>query len=370
MQEILWVIFAVSGGILFIFYLLISFAFHFYKHSVSEKSDTGEGVSVIICANNELDNLQSNLQHFLKQDYPGFEVVIVDDRSSDGTYDFLYELKQKEKRLNLVRIDDTPHHINSKKYAITLGIRAAKNDIVLLSDADCRPAGNQWIRGMAAPFSKSRIQIVLGYSQYMRRKGLLNAFIRFDTLWTGLQYLGLALLGKPYMGVGRNLAYRKALFLGNRGFGRHQHLTGGDDDLFVQEHARRRNTAVVISPETLVHSRPKESWKAFNIQKHRHLATGKQYKKSIRTLLGIIFLSKVLTVFLFIPVILSGIYLPVAAAIPIITCFMFLAAILLLKKRTGEDTPVWYYPGLDIMYIFYYLTTGVKVTFSKKVKWK
>ncbi len=370
MQEILWVIFMVSGSFLFVFYLLVFLVFLFYKHPVPESNDPGKGVSVIICANNELKNLQSNLQHFLRQDYPEFELIVVDDRSTDGTYDYLYDLKQKEKRLRLVRIDDTPDHINNKKYAITLGIRAAKNDIVLFSDADCRPAGDQWIKGLAAPFSKRRIQIALGYSQYIRKKGFLNAFIRFDTLWTGLQYLGLALLGKPYMGVGRNLAYRKALFLDNRGFGRYQQVTGGDDDLFVQEHASKRNTAVVISPETLVHSQPKERWGAFNIQKRRHLAAGKHYNPGTRILLGAIFLAKILMALCFIPVILSGIKLPSAIAVTIITCFMFLAAILLLKRKTGENTRVWYFPVLGIMYIFYYLTTGVKVTFAKKVRWK
>ena len=368
MQEILWVIFAISGGILFFFYFSISIAFAFYK-SPSSCPDGKTGVSVIICAYNELNNLKANIMDFLHQDYPAFEVIVVDDRSSDGTYDFLFNLKEKNDRLRIVRIDETPDHIDNKKYAITLGVRAAKHDIILLSDADCRPAGDQWIKGMAAPFVSKKIRIALGYSQYLHKKGLLNALIRFDTFWTGLQYTGLALLGKPYMGVGRNLAYRKSLFLDSRGFGRYQHITGGDDDLFVKENADRHNTAVVMSPETLVVSKPKTSRKAFNAQKTRHLSTGKHYRPFTRMLLGMIFMAKFILITAFIPVILSARGPLPGVFILTINCLAFLAAILLFKKRTGDPARVGWFPLLDIVYIFYYLTTGVKVIFTKKVRW-
>lgn len=369
-QEILWILFITSSGILVFFYLLLIIVFSSYKNLSAQKSNKKNGVSVIICANNELKNLQSNLKFFLDQDYPDFEIIVIDDRSSDGTYDYLFNLKGKEKSLRMMHIDETPNHINNKKYAITLGIKAAKHDVILLSDADCRPVGDQWIKGMTAPFANKPTQLVLGYSQYFKKKGALNALIRYDTLWTGLQYLGFALLGKPYMGVGRNLAYRKSLFLDSNGFGRYQHVTGGDDDLFVKEHAKRNNTSVVLSPETIIYSEPKTTWKAFSLQKKRHIFVGKLYNAGDKISLGLIFVAKILTIASFIPVILSGIYPFFSVLILLVTYSMLLAAILLFKKRSGDEHAIWQSPLLDIMHIFYYLTTGVKVLFAKRVRWK
>ena len=370
MLEIVWMLFACSTAVLFLLYFLFSIVFFIYKKPGSEKSNQKNGVSVVICSKNEFKNLQSNLEYFLHQDYVDFEVIVVDDRSTDDTYDYLLKLKETEKKLQIVHIEETPDHINNKKYAITLGIKASKYDIILLSDADCQPAGNQWIKGMVTPFANDQTELVLGYSQYTKNPGLLNAFIRYETLWTGMQYLGLALLGKPYMGVGRNLAYRKSLFLDNNGFGRYQHVIGGDDDLFVKEHAKKNNTAVVISPETIIFSKPKQKWGDFIIQKQRHLSVGKLYSISDKILLSLVFLAKILMIASFVAVILSGIWPIISISMLVGTYLMFLATLLLLKNKTGDNTNILWFPFLDIMYIFYYLIMGLKVMFAKKIKWK
>jgi len=370
MLEIVWMLFACSTAVLFLLYFLFSIVFFIYKKPDSEKFNQKNGVSVVICSKNEFNNLQSNLEYFLHQDYVDFEVIVVDDRSTDDTYDYLLKLKETEKKLRIVHIEETPDHINNKKYAITLGIKASKYDIILLSDADCQPAGYQWIKGMATPFANDQTELVLGYSQYTKTPGLLNAFIRYETLWTGVQYLGLALLGKPYMGVGRNLAYRKSLFLDNNGFGRYKHIVGGDDDLFVKEHAKKTNTTVVISPETIIFSKPKQKWGDFIIQKQRHLSVGKLYSISDKILLGLVFLAKIMMIASFVAVILSGIWPIISISMLISTYLLFLATLLLLKNKTGDNTNIWWFPFLDIMYIFYYLIMGLKVMFAKKIKWK
>src|SRR5690606_21248805 len=113
---------------------------------------------------------------------------------------------------------------NGKKYGLRQGSREAKHDILLLTDADCRPGG-QWAREMVSAFDEDTT-VVLGYSPYLNTSGILNTFIRFEALLTGIQYLGLARLGFPSMGVGRNLAYRKSFFTSTNGFDGIMTVTG------------------------------------------------------------------------------------------------------------------------------------------------
>jgi glycosyltransferase involved in cell wall biosynthesis len=167
---------------------------------------------------------------------------------------------KRRSRLKMVNIDSTPAHVNGKKYAITLGIKAAKHDWILLTDADCRPNNEQWIRVVSERCSEDK-NFVLGYSAYEKRPGFLNLFIRFETLLTAIQYIGFALAGNPYMGVGRNLAYRKSVFLENKGFNNFLSVTGGDDDLFVNQHATAKNTAVVLGRRCTCEFVPKNNVK-------------------------------------------------------------------------------------------------------------
>jgi glycosyltransferase involved in cell wall biosynthesis len=369
MMEGIWVLFLASGGFLVLISLISFLAFLFYNQEESLDKSIQQGVSVIICAKNELENLRQNLPKFLNQDYRDFEVIVVDDRSTDGSYEYLYELADGHPVLNLVRIDDTPDHINNKKYALTLGIRAAKHELILLSDADCWPNSNRWISEMTAPFSKEHIDLVIGYSQYSGQGGFLINFIKYETLLTGLNYLSLALLGKPYMGVGRNLAYRKSLFIDARGFGRYQKVVGGDDDLFVKEHAQRRNTAVQIGRSALVYSQPKQSLNSYLIQKKRHMSVGRHYKMSDKVILGAIFLAKLVFWTTFISVILAGFKLNQALIGFLIISFTYLATILLLKFKAGDRTSLWLSPFLEFIYLFYYISVGLGVLFTKRIKW-
>ncbi len=243
-------------------------------------------VSVIVCAWNALDHLQALIPALLQQTYQDFEVIIVNDRSDDGTYEYLYELEKKEAKLRVLYIDQTPDHINAKKYAITLGVKAASHEHLIFTDADCIPASNQWLSKMMAGYTEGE-QFVLGYSQYQQKAGLLNLFIRLETLWTAIQYMAWAKLGNPYMGVGRNLSYCKSLFLDNKGFFPYQKVLGGDDDLFVQQHANKNNMNIVIGKEALVWSYPNTRLKDYFRQKDRHFAVGKHYKFGVKFWLGL-----------------------------------------------------------------------------------
>jgi glycosyltransferase involved in cell wall biosynthesis len=362
-----WIL-AGSASVLALFYLAAAIAFLMYRRQTPGGAVPGP-LSAVVAAKNELENLRVLLPVLLEQDYPDFELVVVDDRSDDGTYEYLLEESRKNPRLRMVRIDDTPDHISRKKYALTLGIRAARHGLILLCDADCRPLSPSWMACMAAPFSDPGTDIVLGYSQYERRPGFLNLLIRFETLYTGFQYLSFALLGRPYMGVGRNLAYRKELFLKNNGFGRFQRLVGGDDDLFVQAHARRRNTRVQIGPECLVASMPAPDWSLFFRQKKRHLSVGKHYNWLTRALLGVLFLARWLFWSAAVGAIVAEKDRLYIILVIIVTLVLFLGALLSMKRKSGDRTSLGILPILDIAHLLGFTATGVATLLTKKVKW-
>ena len=353
-------------GVQLVFFALLLFGFHKMDFHFAEDQYP---VSVIVCAHDEEENLRELIPLLLQQEHAQFEVIVVEDRCNDATFDYLLAATREHERLKMVRVTHKPDHINGKKFALTLGIKAARYDWVLLTDADCRPASRQWISAMAGKIQPAT-QIVLGFSPYFKAPGLLNVFIRFESFLTGIQFIGLALLGKPYMGVGRNLAYRKEMFLTAKGFNTHLGVTGGDDDLFVNQHATRDNTAVCIGSASLVFSKPKATWREYLHQKFRHLSVGKKYKFSDKVWLGLFSFSWMLT-WLFV---LPGLFfLPLAKVLLGFFVVRMIAVVVLMHfgpVMLGATFEAWKAPLLDFMYAFYYLVTGAKALFVKKVKWK
>jgi hypothetical protein len=213
-------------------------------------------------------------------------------------------------------------------------------------------------------------QIVIGYSPYRKLPGLLNAFIRFETLLTAVQFIGFALAGKPYMGVGRNLAYRKSLFLDNKGFNKHLTITGGDDDLFVNQYATKANTKIALGYETVTFSTPKTTLNDFYYQKIRHLSVGKFYRLETKALLGFFMLTLLATWLFVLPTLFftAAIYEigGLLAFRLVLTTILFHFA----SKRLGIRFEIWKVPFLDFIYAFYYLVTGVIALTAKRVQWK
>jgi glycosyltransferase involved in cell wall biosynthesis len=262
----------------------------FYRRLTLKEVNTGskkksDPVSVIICARNEADNLRENLPHILEQNYPDFEVVVVNDCSEDDTEEVLNELSIKHNHLRISTIHKESSLVHSKKLALFIGIKAARNDILLLTDADCRPVSPEWITLMADNFSDDT-GFVLGYGGFHRGKGFLNRYIRYDAMVTALRYLTMAMAGNPYMGVGRNLAYRRSLFFRNRGFGPNLYLQAGDDDLFVNRLATGKNCRVQFTPASFTRSSAVTAWSLFWKQKTRHIATTKLYRPALKVVLA------------------------------------------------------------------------------------
>jgi glycosyltransferase involved in cell wall biosynthesis len=339
----------------------------------SKKQDKKEPqplpVSVIVCAHDEEENLKELIPVLLAQDHREFEVIIVDDRSNDATFDLLLAETAKDHRLRMVHVNRTPPHANSKKYALTLGIKAARYEWILLTDADCRPNGSAWISTMSSHFSE-KTDFVLGYSPYLKNSGILNAFIRFEALLTGMQYISFALLGNPYMGVGRNMAYRRSMFLEAKGFNNILHITGGDDDLFVNQHARGSNTSVGIGAQSLTYSIPKTTWQTFFDQKARHLSVGRRYRLRHRFLLGLFISTWLITWFVGIPLAYyseNNYLIPGLLGLRLV---LFSVSVRQTARKLGQNFERWMVPLLDFIYAFYYLVTGLRALVTKKVRWK
>lgn len=241
---------------------------------------------MIIAARNEADNLYKNIELILNQDYPNFEVIVVNHQSQDDSKHLLMALQRVYKNLRVIEIEPGRHLKIGKKLPITLGVKAAKHEHLLFTDADCKPVCNQWIRLMVENFSE-RKDIVLGYGPYRKEKGFLNTMIRFDTTQIAVNYFSFALNGLSYMGVGRNMAYKKKRFMDVGGFRSHYGISSGDDDLFIRDAATRKNVSITIHPESYCFSDGKQSWEDWFKQKRRHFSTSNEYKVFTKSLLGI-----------------------------------------------------------------------------------
>jgi len=328
-------------------------------------------VSVIICAKDEAENLKQFLPEIYRQNYLDFEVVLIDDRSIDDTFDVIQSFQDaypKQTKTVKVNISDDSRLRGNKKYALTLGIKAASHNYLVFTDADCEPISDQWLEKMVQNFSDKK-QLILGYGKYRKQKGFLNKIIRFETVQTALQYLSYALKGKPYMGVGRNLAYTKDLFMNNNGFYTHLDILSGDDDLFVNEVATAENTAICIDSDGFTVSKPKQTWGSYLYQKRRHITTANHYKFSHRLLLGWYFIS------------LAGFWLTAGILLAYKYLYLYVLGIIFVrlttvwvinykvnKKLQEKDLTLWY-PLLEIYLLFLQLYIFVVNLFKKPDFW-
>lgn len=278
---VLFVIYVMAATAQLFFYL------HYYLEVHRYKAEAGKympSVSVIICARNEAENIEKFLPSVLSQDYPDYEVILVNDCSEDNSYDVLGDLLVRYPHLKVSTITRDPKFTHNKRFAQFIGIKAASKEILLFTDADCQPVSDTWLRSMVSHFDE-KTDFVLGYGGYFKSSSLLGKYITYDTMVIAMQYLGMALKGKPYMGVGRNLAYRRSLFFDNKGFGTHNHLISGDDDLFVNSHATSTNTKVEYSAGAHTRSVPAQKLQEWITQKKRHMTTAPFYKASDKAIL-------------------------------------------------------------------------------------
>ncbi|MET0760189.1 MAG: glycosyltransferase [Flavobacterium sp.] len=347
------------------------FVFGKFAFSKAQKSTPKRiPISVIVCAKNEEENVTKFIPLLAEQDYPDFEIILIDDASSDGTLDIFEAFEKQYSNIRLVKVANNEAFWGNKKFALTLGIKAAKKDYLLFTDADCYPTSKDWITLMSSQFTMHRT-IVLGYGAYEKIAGsFLNKIIRFETMLTAVQYFSWAKMGHPYMGVGRNLAYKKDEFFNVNGFIDHMKIRSGDDDLFINQAANGKNTAVCYTPESFTYSKPKTSFKDWFTQKRRHVATATFYKSFDRTQLALFFLSQIL--FVLLPIVLLAFQYQWIVVVSLIG-FRYLFTWITLGYSAGklkEKDVMYWFPIIEIILIFTQLNIFMTNLFSKPVHWK
>ena len=366
-ESVLFIFFTVMFAIQMWFYCRVFSKIAFLKNK--DKPLYSEPVTIIICAKNEAENLRKNLPLVLEQNYPSFDVIVVNDCSTDETPDVLKDFEKKYKHLRTITIKQEGHSLLGKKYPLTLGIKGAQNELLLLTDADCYPKSGKWLEKMIRNFSGEK-DIVLGYGAYEKLPGFLNKLIRFDAFYIALQYFSFALIGKPYMGVGRNLAYRNSLFFKNKGFAKQNHILSGDDDLFINRVANRINTAIELDKESHTVSKAKTTFTEWFHQKRRHISTSKHYKRVTKQMLGALTLSSFFFIlsFLLLVIMNYALYL-------ILSMFLLRLTIqfIIFKKsmqRLDEKDLLLFSPLMEIIMMFLYPALAIYNILIKGNKWK
>jgi cellulose synthase/poly-beta-1,6-N-acetylglucosamine synthase-like glycosyltransferase len=353
----------------------VFYALRYFLPSTKVKSfsqGNQQGVSVIVCARNEEENLRELIPAIMEQDYSDFQLIVVNDSSWDETADILKALQLEYPSMHIIHIDEDKQLMQGKKFALTLGIKAAKYEIVLLTDADCRPRSARWIHEMAAGLDEKK-EIALGFSGYKKYPGYLNKLIRFDAFVIALNYFGLAKVGLPYMGVGRNLAYTKTAFFRIGGFRAHYKLASGDDDLFVKEAANARNTILKVSPDSQTISEPHKTWSKWSFQKKRHFTTAPLYDGKIKRRLSIwpamyfvMWFSAIVNEIIFFKL---EIVIFLSAALFLRYVVQFIALYVSAKRLKIERDIVWLYPILEKHLIFVQIMLYVHNLVRKPQKW-
>ena len=350
------------------YYLFFFLRLAIHKTKAKNVSQT-HPVSVIICSRDEAANLVKNLPGALVQKYKTtHEVIVVNDNSLDESKYILEEYRREFKQLQLVELKQEARFIPGKKFPLSVGIKTAKHEVVLLTDADCVPASEFWIEKMQDGFNDG-IEIVLGYGPLHKKKGFFNKMVRWETFHTALQYLSYAKSGMAYMGVGRNLSYKKSVFFRHKGFSAHNHVPGGDDDLFINNAATKKNTAIVIDKDSFTLSQPPNNWKQWIRQKKRHYTTSKYYKPLHKFLLGLYAFS----LFLFYPLFIISLFIFGWKLTLIAFAIRFIVQAFVIFKTTDKLNEKDLFPWFvffDVWMFFYYLMFSTALFKKPAKKWK
>ncbi len=326
-------------------------------------------LSVIICARNEAENLQKFLPSVLNQKYPDFEVVVINDNSEDNTKEVLSEFKKRYNNLTVLEAEKNSSGGGNKKKALTKAISEAKNEILVFTDADCYPVSTEWLKKIASSYSFDT-EIIIAYSGYEKHKGFLNRIIRYETLFTAVQYLSFADFGFPYMAVGRNLSYKKSVFLQNKGFESHKNILSGDDDLFINQAANKKNTKIICDFESKTISLPKKTVKEYCLQKRRHFSAGFQYRNRNKLIIWTELMSRFFFYLFLLVLLVKGQAVELALVLFLIRMTIFVFTVKLFALKIKEPNNLFFIPIFDILIPVIHLIILSGTVFYKRIVWK
>ncbi len=371
---------SIAHLVYFLFFLsfspILGFQLYFflrflYRSKPTYSNGISENISIVVCVKNEDANLADLLDDILKQDYKNFELILVDDNSFDSSRDIMEHYLKLDSRIRIVSVPYSDHFYGSKKYALTLGIKACTHDIILFTDGDCRIPSSNWIQSMINPYCNSSVQIVLGYGGYSKTKGFVNTLTRFETLKTVLLYMSFAESNIPYMGVGRNLSYRKSLWEKTKGFSSHMNLPSGDDDLFISEASNSENCALNTDVNSFTYSLSKPNLKQWVHQKRRHITTANRYNPIPKYLLGLLYLSELILLIILPFLILMNIKNPNFYALSALGLNIILSSVIFIKSKAlfKEDLNLLHLPFLKLGLVSMQMIIFIKNSITQTNRW-
>jgi cellulose synthase/poly-beta-1,6-N-acetylglucosamine synthase-like glycosyltransferase len=366
---IIFYIFLITAVVQWLYWIVIFAKPVFSKIDVEPlRKDSQPPVSVIICARNEADNLKNNLPDVLLQQYNLFEVIVVNDHSTDETTDVLACFQNQYSNLIVIENIYSEKKLKGKRNALLKGIEAAKNEYLIFTDADCKPVSAQWLQYMAVPFVNGK-EIVIGYSPYSEENSFLNKLLRYETFFTAVQYSGFALAGMTYMATGRNMAYTKSLFLRSKNFFNKNTPASGDDDLLINELSTAENTQLVLDENSFTVSKPISTWRGWFNQKTRHYRAGFYYKPMHRLVLGLFYASWLMFYLTALLLLLSlSNYVYVIDAMFFLMFTKLLVSYLTMQRLKART--LWIYqPLFDFLLPLFLFTLGT-LSLIKQSKWK
>lgn len=320
-----------------------------------------KGISVIVCAKNEAKNLDSLIPRIEKQLLnTNSELIIIDDQSTDNTKEIVQKYCNSNRQIRYFynSVDG-----KGKKEALKLGLIKAKNDNVLLTDADCVPEPD-WVKSM----SSIDADIVLGYSPYLLQSGFLNRWVRYEAVLTAIQYLSAALWNQAYMGVGRNLRYSKSLVLESNALNENKDLSSGDDDLIINKIATQKNVNICIEKPSWVYSKPVLDWKNYIRQKKRHYSTAHRYLFKHQVLLSAFSLSWIIVYFGIVVLLISKSFW-IALGLILFRWVTTCLSVVPLFKKLGYSDGIKYWPILDVLTPIYFIFFAIFTIKVNKDLW-
>jgi len=325
-------------------------------------------ISIIMAARNEYANLEKNLKSILEQDYPNFEVIVVNDCSWDESQKLLEYYQEVYPNLRICELKEQEKYPTGKKFALTMGIKAALHNNLIFTDADCKPASNQWLALMTSKYNSEK-ELVLGFSPYAFQSGFINLIARFESAVTAMFYFSAAIHKNAFMGVGRNLGYTKELFFKQKGFAWHQHLISGDDDLFVNRAASPTNVAIQIDPASFMYTESKKTFSDWISQKTRHNATGKFYKAEHKAFLGIFYVVNLLFYLSIIGLLIIDLnFWKIVLGIYLFKLICQSVVYFLAFKKLKYQNLTWFIIILDFLFVIYIYLFGTIGLFAKQRK--
>lgn len=336
----------------------------------SLKNTVQPPLSILVCARNEAQNLIANVPFLLEQRYSDFEILLINDASTDETAAVIDDFVAKHHNIRAIHIYKKERAFSGKKYALTKAIAAAKYEHLLFMDADCRPNSIFWAQEMALGFDSEK-EIVLGYGSYaFIAHSWLNKVIRFETVLTAIQYFGYAKNGNAYMAVGRNLGYTKTVFYKQNGFSAHENIPSGDDDLFVNAAATSTNVYCVFSPKSFSISKPKTSWTEWFFQKRRHIFVANRYKKKHQFSLGLFYISQFLPYVLLIFLLFSPIFSTLSLFIFLMRYLIVGAVLYAGMDKLKEKQLIQWFPALEFVLVLVQLSIFILSITARSTPWK